>query len=384
MIQHLIEEIEKRYGVLFDEEKLKIELEMHNLTADRVLSDPRVFEDFVGDILIKETYFFREKGHFEILRDRIFNEIVEKRGKIRIWSAGCATGEEPYSISIFLKRKCADNCEILGSDASKKAIEKAKEAIYTKSSLRALTEKEIDLYFERLEGSLFRLRSLYRNVTFFTHNLLDPLPLKWGKMDVIFVRNTIMYFSERAKKRAIGNLKSVLRDDGYIILGVSEYLIGVENGLYPVEINGVTVFTTRPTQRIESDLVEVYKAADYKELLSKSENLVSEKLSKDQNIEGFIIKSLGYMKAGKLRLAIETLELAKELDDRIYFIHYQLAQLYEEIGDRKSFYRERARIRELLDAGVPLSEIDKKFRLNYTILRNFASELNEGMTWVLS
>ena len=379
MIQDLINEIERKYGVLFDDEKLSIELEMHNLDAAEVLSSPRLFEEFVEDILIKETYFFREKGHFEVLRDRIFNEIVEKRGKIRIWSAGCATGEEPYSISIFLKRKCANNCEILGSDASKKAIERAKKAVYTKSSLRALSEKEINLYFEKLEGSLFRLRNLYRNVTFFTHNLLEPLPLKWGKMDVVFVRNTIMYFSERAKKLAISNIKSVLREDGYIFLGVSEYLIGVENGLYPVEINGVTAFTTRPAKKPESDLIEVYTKSDHRKLLTKSE-----KLMQSRNVEGFIMKALGYMKAGKVRSAIETLEMAKELDEKIYFIHYQLAQLYEEVGDHAGFSRERAKIRELLEAGVPVSQIDRKFRLNYTILKNFSSGLNDGMTWVLS
>ncbi len=381
-MRELISKIEEKFGVIFDEERLKIELEMRKLTADRLLSDEMLFDEFVEDILIKETYFFREKSHFEVLRDYIFDEIVKKRNFIKIWSAGCATGEEPYSIVIFLHGKCKDNCRVMASDVSKKALEKAKKGIFTKSSLRALSEKEINLYFERLEDGKYRLRDQFRKVEFFRHNLLQPPPSGMGKVDVIFIRNALMYFSERAKKKAIENLKSALNDDGYLILGVSEYLIGIENDLFPVDFNGVTVFAktaigrkSAATSR-EEDFLEIYK--------SLTPDTMDEIMGLSNDINGLIIKGMKFLKAGAIRNAINYFEKALELDDKIYFVHYQLAQLYEEVGDQTGFYRECLKISDMLKNRVPLSSIDAQFNLNYSVLRNFVKEAFEGMKWVLS
>ncbi len=378
MINRVIEEIERRCGVIFDEDKIKIELEMRNLTPEELLNSEEKLESFMEDILIKETYFFREKGHLEVLRDHIYFDILEKRSRVRIWSAGCSTGEEPYSISIMLGSRCNRECRILASDISRVALAQAREAVYTKSSLRALKEKEIQLYFEKIGGNRFKLRDRYRKVEFFRHNILEPVPRSKGRFDVIFVRNVLMYFSERAKKIAIENLKNALYDDGYIILGVSEYLIGVENGLHPEEIKGVTVFRKHrvekaaempvpESEKLEEDVEEKIKAAD-----------------EEEDVKTLILTALRHLKDGSIRNAIYNLEKALEINDRIYFIHYQLAQLYEEIGDNTKFFNECMRINDMLERRVPLSPIDREFNIRYNVLRNFVNEAMEGMKWVLS
>ncbi len=379
-MRDLISKIEEKFGVIFDEEKLRIELEMRNLTVDQLLLDESLFEEFVEDILIKETYFFRERGHFEILRDKIFNKVVSKRNFIKIWSAGCATGEEPYSIVIFLFNKCKNNCRVIASDISREALEKAKEGIYSKSSLRALSEREIKLYFEKIDNGRYRLRDQFRKVEFFRHHLLNPLPTRIGKVDVIFVRNALMYFSERAKKKAIDNLKAALHNDGYLILGVSEYLIGIENDLYPIDFDGVTVFSKtpigKPVETREENLLQVYK--------NLTPETMDEIMDLPNDVNGLIIKGMKFLKSGAIRNAINYFEKALELDDKIYFVHYQLAQLYEEIGDQTGFYRECLKINEMLKNRVPLSSIDVQFNLTHTVLRNFVKEAFEGMKWVLS
>lgn len=379
-MKELIDKIERKFGVIFDEEKLRIELDMKKLTVDQLLMDEALFDEIVEDILIKETYFFRERSHFEIIRDKIFAEIVEKRNFVKIWSAGCATGEEPYSIVIYLHTKCKDNCKILASDISRKAIEQAKKGVYTRSSLRALSDTEIKFYFEKINGGKYKLKDQFRKVDFFRHNLLDPLPAKYGKIDVIFVRNALMYFSERAKKKAIDYLKAALQDDGYLILGVSEYLIGIENELYPLDFDGVTVFSKTPIEKSleikEESFLKIYKS------LTPATN--GEIMDLPDDLNGLIIKGMKFLKSGAIRNAINYFEKALNLDDKIYFIHYQLAQLYEEIGDQTGFYRECLKINEMLKSRVPLSSIDIQFNLTHSVLRNFVKEAFEGMKWVLS
>ena len=378
MIKRIIQEIEKRCGVIFDEDKIKIELEMRNITPEELLFNDEKLENFMEDILIKETYFFREKGHLEVLRNYIYFDILEKRSRVKIWSAGCSTGEEPYSISIILGSRCDGKCRILASDLSRLALEKAKEAVYTKSSLRALEEREIRLYFEELGGKRYRLRDRYRRVEFFRHNLLDPVPTSKGRFDVIFVRNVLMYFSERAKKIAVKNIKDALYDDGYIILGVSEYLIGVENGLYPEEINGVTVFRKYRVKRpVETPVAEIREP---------KEDVRAKILAVDEqsDVKELILNALKLLEEGSIRNAIYNLEKAAEINDKIYFIHYMLAQLYEEIGDNTKFFKECVRINDMLEQRIPMSPIDKEFNLRYSVLKNFVNESMEGMKWVLS
>ena len=378
MMEEIIKEIENRCGVIFDRDKIKIELEMRNTTPEELLYNDEKLENFMEEILIKETYFFREKGHLDLLRNYIYFDILEKRSRVKIWSAGCSTGEEPYSISIMLGSRCDGRCRILASDLSRLAITKAKEGIYSKSSLRALEEKEIHLYFEELGGKRYRLRDRYRKVEFFRHNLLKPIPTSKGKFDVIFVRNVLMYFSERAKKTAIKNIKNALYDDGYVILGVSEYLIGVENGLYPEEINGVTVFRKRQIKKLSES--PFYKDTEPEEdVKTKIESADAE-----EGVKRLILDALNHLENGSIRNAIYNLEKVIRINEKIYFIHYMLAQLYEEIGDNTKFFRECVRINDMLEQRVPMSSIDREFNLRYSVLRSFVNESMEGMKWVLS
>lgn len=376
MIEEILKEIENRCGVVFDEDKIKIELQIRNITPTELLYDDEKLESFIEDILIKETYFFREKGHLELLKNYIYFDILEKRGRVKIWSAGCSTGEEPYSISIMLGSRCNGKCRIIASDFSSIALEKAKEAVYSKSSLRALEEREIHLYFEEVGGKRYKLRDRYRKVEFFRHNLLKPVPASKGRFDVIFVRNVLMYFSERAKKIAVENIKNALYDDGYIILGVSEYLIGIENGLHPEEINGVTVFRKQKIEKtVETPVFEDVRQ-DMKTMIESADEV--------EDLKKLIIEALKYLEDGSIRNAIFNLEKVLRINDRIYFIHYMLAQLYEEIGDNTKFFSECIKINDMLDKRVPLSPIDREFNLRYSVLRNFVNESMEGMKWVLS
>ena len=202
----------------------------YNREKDQELSD-------IMDLLTtNETYFFREAFQLKAFSDEIIPEIMaekEKRGdrSLRIWSAGCSSGEEPYTIAMLLLEMGFSKgwrVEIIGADISHRVLQQARKAVYGKSSFRATDEAYIRRYFREQEGG-YKIADEVKELVTISHlNLFDQNRLALlGRMDIIFCRNVIIYFDQIAKKKVIEVFYRTLREGGYLLLGHSESLMNI-------------------------------------------------------------------------------------------------------------------------------------------------------------
>jgi chemotaxis protein methyltransferase CheR len=192
--------------------------------------------DLMDILTTNETYFFREGFQLKALTDEILPELKaakERKGEknLRIWSAGCSTGEEPYTIAMLLmEMDCFQGwrVEIVGTDISNRVLQQSRKAVYSKSSFRTTEEHYIKRYFHQEQDGL-RVNDEVRELVTISHlNLFDQNRLSLlGKMDVIFCRNVIIYFDQTAKKKIIDTFYRMLHDGGYLLLGHSESLMNL-------------------------------------------------------------------------------------------------------------------------------------------------------------
>ncbi|BDV42584.1 chemotaxis protein methyltransferase [Geotalea uraniireducens] len=202
----------------------------YNRKKDQELSD-------IMDILTtNETYFFRESFQLRAFTDEIIPEIREAKLKagdrtLRIWSAGCSSGEEPYTIAMLLLDMggfSGWNVEIVGTDISQRVIQQARKGLYGKSSFRVTDDSYIRRYFTEQDG-MYRVGDKVRELVTISHlNLLDCSRIALlGRMDLIFCRNVIIYFDQLARKTVIESFYRTLKDGGYLLLGHSESLMNI-------------------------------------------------------------------------------------------------------------------------------------------------------------
>ena len=202
----------------------------YNRGKDQELSE-------IMDLLTtNETYFFREAFQLKAFSEEIIPDVMaekEKKGdrSLRIWSAGCSSGEEPYTIAmLLLEMGCFDGwrVEIIGADISQRVLQQARKAVYRKSSFRATEEGYVKRYFQEQEEG-YRISDEVKELVTFSHlNLFDQNRLALlGRMDVIFCRNVIIYFDQPAKKKVIEVFYKMLREGGYLLLGHSESLMNI-------------------------------------------------------------------------------------------------------------------------------------------------------------
>ena len=192
----------------------------------------------VDNLTTNETYFFREGPQLRAFSEEILPDLRETladRKVLRIWSAGCSTGEEPYTIAILLFES-GDwwrdwRVEILGSDINQRVLHTARKGVYKKSAHRVTSPEMLAKYFIEEEKGNYRIADRVRELVSFSYlNLLDPHKTSLiSNMDVIFCRNVIIYFDKEAKKKVIESFYEKLREGGYLLLGHSESLINISN-----------------------------------------------------------------------------------------------------------------------------------------------------------
>lgn len=192
--------------------------------------------DIMDVLTTNETYFFRESFQLKAFSDEIIPELIKRktaRGNrsLRIWSAGCSTGEEPYTIAMLLNNipeLSGWKIEIIGTDISQKVLQQARRAVYGKSSFRATEESDLHRFFHQQDGG-FKVNDSIRELVTISHlNLFDSHRLTMlGKVDLIFCRNVIIYFDQAAKKRVIDSFHTTLYDGGFLLLGHSESLMNI-------------------------------------------------------------------------------------------------------------------------------------------------------------
>lgn len=191
----------------------------------------------ITDLLTtNETYFFREKSQLKAFSEEILPIIrEEKRGvispEIKIWSAGCSTGEEAYTIAMLILETnlfLGWDIDILATDISPRVLSIGRKGIYSKSSFRTCEQYFMDNYFTKDEYGYRVKDSIKKYVDFARLNLLDKNRLNLIRnMDVIFCRNVIIYFDLEAKKKVIESLYECLKPNGFLLLGHSESLANI-------------------------------------------------------------------------------------------------------------------------------------------------------------
>jgi len=234
--------IEERTGICFDDSRerffqtrvLEHLQEKKMATVAELMRKVRAsnveYELLLQRLLTQETCFFRYPSAYEALKQRILPEVGARKSKakprkVRIWSAGCSTGEEPYSIAIALKESNFFNpggmeAEILATDVSREAVARAIKGIYPARSIANLTPDRITANFVKVNGQFQLKRDIRAQVSFVVMNLVQCLYM--GRMDCVFCMNVVMYFSEDQRDRVIRCFYDCLGPGGYLLLGHSE------------------------------------------------------------------------------------------------------------------------------------------------------------------
>ncbi len=257
--------IQKRTGIFFPESKI-LTLEkpiyenfldsMSNTFSEYILhlfskSEDSYFRKLISYLTTNETYFFRGKTDFEILRNHIFPELIKRESSnsraISIWSAACSTGEEPYSLAIMLKELIPEietwKIKIIASDIDETAISTARKGEYSQWSFRGVDTNIINKYFHK-KGDTYKIKEDYGSlVNFINHNLIsDPSPLNGdGKtapaclpsngsiggskqgFDIIICRNVTIYFKKETTMGLALTFYNSLKNGGYLVVGHAEY-----------------------------------------------------------------------------------------------------------------------------------------------------------------
>lgn len=193
-------------------------------------------------LTINVTEFFRDADVYDILRKEIFPALFSRRKKVRIWCAGCSTGEEPYSLAMILSEAMTLDREIsvqiYATDIDEVVLGKAKEGIYPVKAMGKLTEAQIHRHFTKLPDGNFQARShLKELIRFRPHDLMSGQPIS-RYLDMISCRNVTIYFTEKQKDDLVRMFHGALVTGGYYVMGKTEYLGREVEGLF-VPVNSL-------------------------------------------------------------------------------------------------------------------------------------------------
>ncbi len=236
------------------------------VVAVRCKKDAELNNGVVEAMTTNESFFFRDIQPFESLKNTVLPQIVRVRKaanakKIRIWSAACSSGQEPYTIAMILKENPAIlqglDVEIIGTDISSEILEKAREGIYSQfEAQRGLPILLLMKYFTQV-GEHWQINEEIRSGVQLHHaNLLQDLS-RYGKFDVVFCRNVLIYFEAPTKAEVLGRIRSMMSDDGYLFLGAAETVVGIsdrfktlqgERGVYATDSAAATATRGLMTQ----------------------------------------------------------------------------------------------------------------------------------------
>ena len=194
--------------------------------------EPSLATQVVEALLNNETYFFRDRSPFDLLAKAALPKLYQRRQskRLRIWSAGCSTGQEAYSLAMLFaedpQRWAGWTIDILGSDVSESAVRRAREGIYTQFEVqRGLGIAQMIKWFEECDGGWRAVEPLRRTVRFQVHNLLEPTPHP-GEFDIVLCRNVLLYLNAERRTHVFERIASAMAGDGYLMLGAGETVIG--------------------------------------------------------------------------------------------------------------------------------------------------------------
>ena len=212
-------------------------------------------DSLAAHLTVGETYFFRDPAVFEALASHVIPALVEERRgcakRLRIWSAGCCTGEEPYSIAIALRRAIPDlddwQITILATDINPRFLHKAVAGVYGQWSFRGVPAETRDAWFRRTPAGQFEiLPAIRKMITFSCLNLVEDtypsLANNTNAMDLIFCRNVLMYFSQEQMRKVVANLRLSLVQSGRLVVSATDASREFFGEFVPAGIPGITLY----------------------------------------------------------------------------------------------------------------------------------------------
>lgn len=370
-LNHLKSRILKACGLSFESyrEKTLIEgLKTRMTKTDLVSVDdyisflsshPEEMDRLVEYLTVNETYFFREPAHLNLIVQKLIPDLLTERSaksmdeRIKILSAGCSTGEEPYSIAMMLTERFgseyAKKFSIVGIDIDSSVIDKATKGIYGRHSFRGIEGRHIDRFFEGIGGGAYRIKDELRSmVSFKTMNLCsDNYPEFMQNADIILYRNVSIYFPAKIQEEIFGRLSDGLKSGGYMVVSATETLhhnIGI---LSLLELEGLFVYRkvaatepedrrlsrrmaktefSRPDRLQPFDRPQAFKKRIIPELRPiLMPNIRPEKKKEDSR--KLFDDALELIRAGRQNSALPILEKAIEIDPSFTNAHAMMASI---------------------------------------------------------
>lgn len=232
----------KNYGIDLTKKRILIEGRLSNLVERKGMSSFSQYLDnikrnnkeeitmLINKLTTNYTYFYREENHFKYLKDVIlpYEEKNNRTKTLNIWSAGCSSGEEPYTLAMIISDyfKFSGNnnwnIQILATDISENVLTKAQEGIYAEDSLTKLPESYKKRYFLKTKDDKYEVSpEIKKHITFKTFNLMDPIAAK-NKYDIIFCRNVMIYFNPETKMNIVNKFYDATKPQGYLMIGHAE------------------------------------------------------------------------------------------------------------------------------------------------------------------
>ena len=362
--------LEKKTGLYLPDEKLnRLEEPFKDSRATLSTTSPqeiiRAIESGAADgsgylnklvdaIATNETYFFRTSAHFDTLKDYLLPEIIEHNknqgaNTLRIWSAGCSTGEEPYSLAILLLENFPEllawQVKILATDIDQEALERAQQGIYGPWSFRGVKPELIQKYCRQLKGECYgvddRVRSL---VSFRLLNLKsDPYPSPLNgtaDLDIILCRNVTIYFRPETSRKVLRGFRGSLKEGGFLLMGAAEYSQEVYQD-FQARVFRETVIYQKPSPKAPahspSPLSPVWPPPLPRQSPSPSEPTVtSASAVEEKRSEDPVDKAVRLISQGEVDLALVLLagEVEKSpADSRVCFLLGQVAADRHHLGE---------------------------------------------------
>jgi len=219
-----------------------IGIENYGDYVDYLEVHPEEFAQLFNTILINVTGFFRDSSAWGFLAQEVIPRLIgaKKPGEpIRIWSAGCASGEEAYTVAIILAEALGteefrQRVKIYATDADEEALNEARQASYSANQIKDVPAELVQKYFEQVNSRYIFHKDLRRSVIFGRHDLIQDAPI--SRVDLILCRNTLMYFNAEAQSKVLNHFDFALNGGGYLFLGKAEVLLTRSNAFTPVDL----------------------------------------------------------------------------------------------------------------------------------------------------
>lgn len=212
-------QMKRRLTSFYQKHGLRSFAELYLAIAD----DRKLYADFLDRITINVSEFFRNRKRWEFLQNHILPELLQKNRRLKIWSAACSEGQEPYTLAMILN-ECTDlrHVQILATDIDERALQKAENGIYQERALQEVPESLVKKYFVKTNEGYEICKRLKEAVIFKKHNLLgDPYPYHF---DLIVCRNVLIYFTEEAKEQIYRRFNESLHMGGILFVGSTEQI----------------------------------------------------------------------------------------------------------------------------------------------------------------